>query len=65
VVVEAVASFDTFIYPAILIIAWNFLWTNKVRQKVFGDTRDDTSDGMAVRVEEHEKRIEKLEHKNE
>ena len=62
-VVDFLSRLDTYIYPIILLVVWNFVWTKKIRNKVFGDGADPTEDGLAVDVESLEERVRELEQK--
>ena len=53
-VVETLAALDTFIYAAAVFVIWNFYWTRKQKQKLFGDPKDETAPGLLRRVQDLE-----------
>lgn len=61
--IELLARLDTYIYALLVLVVWNFVWTQKMRHKVFGDGSDPTEDGLAVEVESLEERVRELEQK--
>lgn len=57
-----ISTFDTYIYPFLLLIIWNFITTKKVKNKVYGDGGDPTEKGLLVEVESLSERVTDLEH---
>ena len=53
-VMETLAALDTFIYAAVVFVIWNFYWTRKQKQKLFGDPKDETTPGLLQRVQDLE-----------
>lgn len=52
---------DTYIYAFLTLVAWNFIWTKKLRNKVFGSGDDPTNDGLAQDVEDLENQVDDME----
>jgi len=60
-VVELLSSLDTYIYPMLTLIVWNFYWTRRVKGKVFGDPKDKTVKGLLIDHQRLEERVQRLE----
>lgn len=56
--IDTVSALDTFIYAGMAFIVWNFYWTRKQKEKLFGDPRDETTPGVLKRVKELEEEQE-------
>lgn len=61
--VNFISTLDTYIYPIILLVVWNFITTKRVKNKVFGDGKDPSEDGLAITVDSLAERVTNLEHK--
>lgn len=62
-VVETLSSLDTYIYAGLTLVVWNFYWTRKQKEKLFGDPKDPTTHGILKEHEELEERVDELEDK--
>ena len=60
--VELLAALDTFIYAGLVLVVWNFYWTRKQKNKIFGDDKDKTSTGLLKDVQDLEKQLCELKH---
>ena len=60
--VELLSALDTFIYAGLVLVVWNFYWTRKQKDKIFGDDKDDTSTGLLKDVQDLEEQLCELKH---
>lgn len=60
--VTFISTLDTYIYPILLLVIWNFITTKKVKSKVFGDGDDPSEKGLSVTVSNLEDRVTALEY---
>lgn len=60
-VINLLSVLDTYIYPIIVLVIWNFITTKKVKNKVFGDGDDPSEEGLAVTVDDLETRVTAIE----
>ena len=58
--VELLSALDTFIYAGLVLVVWNFYWTRKQKDKIFGDDKDDTSTGLLKDVQDLEEQLSEL-----
>jgi len=58
--VELLSALDTFIYAGLVLVVWNFYWTRKQKDKIFGDEKDKTSPGLLKEVEDLQEEVRKL-----
>jgi hypothetical protein len=64
-VIDTIATLDTYFYAGLVLVAWNFIWTRKLSNKVYGDGKDPTENGLAVEVDSLKQRVRELENKQE
>lgn len=55
---DLLGHLDTYIYAIAVLVFWNFIWTLKLRHKVFGDGKDPTEKGIAKELEELKEKYE-------
>ena len=60
--VEILSALDTFIYAGLVLVVWNFYWTRKQKDKIFGDDKDETSTGLLKDVRDLEEQLCELKH---
>ena len=58
--IELLSALDTFIYAGLVLVVWNFYWTRKQKDKIFGDEKDKTAPGLLKDVEDLEEDVRKL-----
>ena len=61
-IISVLSTLDTYIYPIILLVIWNFLMTKKLKGKVFGDGADPSEEGLAITVDNLTSRVTALEY---
>lgn len=57
-----ISTLDTYIYPILLLVIWNFIMTKKLKSKVFGDGDDPSEEGLAITVSDLTDRVTDLEY---
>lgn len=60
--VELISALDTFIYAGLFLVVWNYYWTRKQKDKIFGDDKDETSAGLLKDVQDLEEQVCELKH---